>query len=355
MYTTYASGVGLKLSLVWLALMATAAHLVDAETTPSDCAPCHRSESQAFAGAAMAGTLSSAANSSVLRANPKLTARIGQYFYEIVREGDGSILSVSDGNETLRVPLAWAFGKGVAAQTFVFRLDNQWYESRVSYYSELSGLDLTIGARNTVPRDLREAAGHLTRPADMGQCFGCHATNAVRSPGLELAAMVGGVQCARCHVGAEAHLKAVRAGGPPATMQKLGGLNSEEMSDFCGQCHRTWSQIAAEGPRGIQNVRFQPYRLANSKCYDSEDRRIRCTACHDPHRDLETSAGAYDAKCAACHSAAARRIKASTRLCRVGVRRCVTCHMPQVDLPGAHRKFTDHWIRIAKANAPYPD
>jgi hypothetical protein len=127
------------------------------------------------------------------------------------------------------------------------------------------------------------------------------------------------------------------------------------MSDFCGQCHRTWSQIAAGGPRGIQNVRFQPYRLANSKCYDATDRRIRCTACHDPHRDLETSAGAYDAKCAACHSAAARRTKASARLCRVGVRDCATCHMPRLDLPGAHRKFTDHRIRIAKAGEPYPD
>jgi hypothetical protein len=29
--------------------------------------------------------------------------------------------------------------------------------------------------------------------------------------------------------------------------------------------------------------------------------------------------------------------------------------MPRLDLPGAHRKFTDHWIRIAKANEPYPD
>ena len=78
------------------------------------------------------------------------------------------------------------------------------------------------------------------------------------------------------------------------------------MSDFCGQCHRTWAQIAINGPRGILNVRFQPYRLANSKCYDAADRRIRCTACHDPHRDVETSAAAYDAKCARCHSAAFR-------------------------------------------------
>jgi formate-dependent nitrite reductase cytochrome c552 subunit len=34
---------------------------------------------------------------------------------------------------------------------------------------------------------------------------------------------------------------------------------------------------------------------------------------------------------------------------------CVECHMPKVDLPGAHHKFTDHQIRIARAGEPYPN
>ena len=140
------------------------------------------------------------------------------------------------------------------------------------------------------------------------------------------------------------------APGPArAPMRNLGALTTEEMSEFCGQCHRTWSQIASNGPRGIQNVRFQPYRLANSKCYDAADRRIRCTACHDPHRAVETAAAAYDAKCGACHCCAAR-------ICRVGnVKECVRCHMPRLELPGAHQKFTDHRIRIVQANEAYPD
>jgi hypothetical protein len=29
--------------------------------------------------------------------------------------------------------------------------------------------------------------------------------------------------------------------------------------------------------------------------------------------------------------------------------------MPKVDLPGAHFKFTDHRIRIAREGAPYPN
>ena len=58
----------------------------------------------------------------------------------------------------------------------------------------------------------------------------------------------------------------------PVTMKKLSELSTEELSDFCGQCHRTWAQIAADGPHDINNVRFQPYRLANSKCYDPSDK-----------------------------------------------------------------------------------
>ena len=133
-------------------------------------------------------------------------------------------------------------------------------------------------------------------------------------------------------------------------MRMLGNLTAEEMSDFCGQCHRTWSQIAAYGPQGIQNIQFQPYRLGNSKCYDAADHRIRCTTCHDPHRAVETSAAAYDSKCLACHST-----KAGNPTCRAATKDCVSCHMPHLDLPGAHSKFTDHKIRIVKANEPYPD
>ena len=346
---------GLRLVVFQLVLLAVALPLAAAEASPAVCAPCHRAETQTFSRAGMARTLASAANSRVLRTHPKLTGQIGQYSYEIVRAGDESVLTVSDGRRNLRAPLDWAFGAGVSAQTFAYRLDGQWYESRVSYYSVLAGLDLTIGAPNAAPPSLLEAAGHLSKPLDMGKCFGCHATNVVKSPALDLSGMIGGVQCERCHGPSEAHLRAVRTGGPAASMRKLGGMTTEETSDFCGQCHRTWAEIAAEGPHGIQNVRFQPYRLANSKCYDAEDPRIRCTACHNPHRELETSADAYDAKCAVCHSAAARRTKASAHLCRVGTRDCAACHMPQLELPGAHRKFTDHRIRIARADEPYPD
>jgi hypothetical protein len=103
------------------------------------------------------------------------------------------------------------------------------------------------------------------------------------------------------------------------------------------------------GPHGTANVRFQPYRLANSKCYDADDKRISCLACHDPHREVDHVAADYDSKCQACHGGG----KPEAKACKVATNNCVACHMIKIELPGGHHKFTDHDIRIATAK--YPD
>jgi hypothetical protein len=324
-----------------LLLTATVLLPASAATSPDACAPCHRAETAAFKQSPMTRALETGADASILRANPKLTATLGVYSYEIARSGDRPVYTVTDGKETIQVPVEWAFGQGSAGQTYVFRRDGQWYESRVSYFTALHGLDLTLGA-SVAPRNLTEAAGRLAPASEMRLCFDCHATHVPKSTPFALDEVTPGIQCERCHGPADAHL----AGSP---MKKLDALTTEQLSDFCGQCHRTWSQIALNGPHGIGNVRFQPYRLANSRCYDAADSRIKCTACHNPHRRVETAAAAYDAKCSACHS------RTATRRCKVASSNCVTCHMPRLDLPGAHQKFTDHRIRIVHANEAYPD
>jgi hypothetical protein len=104
---------------------------------------------------------------------------------------------------------------------------------------------------------------------------------------------------------------------------------------------------------GLSNVRFQPYRIFNSRCY-STDARIGCTACHDPHGPLEHNAAFYDLKCLACHQVS-KTTEANVRLCKIGKRDCASCHMPKIALPGAHFQFTDHRIRIVRPGAPYPN
>ena len=193
---------------------------------------------------------------------------------------------------------------------------------------------------------------------DAADCFNCHATNALHGRRADTDHLSAGVQCERCHGASEKHVAAFQSGDlRQAAMRKLGTLRTEEISDFCGQCHRTWAQIAAQGPHDINNVRFQPYRLTNSKCYDAMDPRISCVACHDPHREAEHAAAFYDAKCLACHSSAKSGALAArpAKTCPAAAKDCVTCHMPKYELPGAHDVFADHWIRVLKAGAPYPE
>jgi hypothetical protein len=290
-----------------------------AAASPQDCAPCHPAQTARFAETGMTRALQAGSG------NLRLTGKLGAYSYTV----EDSVYTVSDAVNTLRFPIVRSFGEGSTGQTWLFRRDGIWQESRVSYFAGLKGLALTIGQQPAAVHTLEEAAGRPVPASEARRCFGCHATG--ETPGI---------QCERCHGATARHLE--NSAVIPA---RLGKLSTEEMSNFCGECHRTWSRIAAEGPRGVQNVRFQPYRLANSKCYDAADERIRCTACHNPHQPLETNLSAYDAKCQACHAASGHARQKKD---------CVTCHMPRVELPGAHSAFTDHRIRIVKAGE-YPD
>jgi hypothetical protein len=290
-----------------------------AAASPEACARCHTAQTAKFNQSGMTQAMRAGSG------NLHYTQKLGPWTYSVA----DSTYTVTDGAATLRFPIAWSFGHGTTGQTWLFQRDGTWHESRASYFAGIDGLDITIGQQSITPHNLSEAAGRPIPAQEARQCFSCHATGATP-----------GIQCERCHGSTEAHLKTVN----PAPRQ-LGKLSTEELSDFCGECHRTWSQISIAGPRGIQNVRFQPYRLAGSKCYDAADPRIRCTACHNPHEPLQTTAAAYDAKCQSCH----------TTTCPVATKDCVTCHMPAVDLPGAHKKFTDHRIRIVKPGEAYPD
>ena len=118
--------------------------------------------------------------------------------------------------------------------------------------------------------------------------------------------------------------------------------------------------MLSQGNPSIANIRFQPYRLTGSKCYDPDDARISCLACHNPHHDFKPQTVNFDKKCLACHAGGnashtkAASLKPGAKACPVAKEKCVSCHMPKLELPGAHYKFTDHRIRIVKPNEPYP-
>ena len=340
--------VGLCLMLPGLPLPAAGAPPLPGDAV---CTACHITQATHYRTTPMADALEKVDECTILKQHPDLSFQEGPYHSRITMQADSSILTVSQGTETLTIPLLWAFGRGKAGQTYVFEYDGAMYESRVSFYNALGALDLTMGALGSQPHSIVEAAGRRMDAIGARDCFGCHSNGGVIDKKLHLESLVPGVGCQSCHGPAEKHTDAAYAGDPVAAeLPHLGALSAGDMADLCGRCHRTWSQIALSGPRGVNNVRFQPYRLANSKCFDPEDRRIRCAACHDPHGEVASNLATYDAKCTACHATALH-----TKVCRVAKGNCVECHMPKLDLPGAHAKFTDHQIRIVRAGSPYPN
>ncbi len=290
----------------------------------------------------------------VLAAHPLLTFHMGAYTWTVESHSGQSIYKVTDGTSTISMPIHWSFG--AQAQTWVFELDGKFYESIVSFYPSANGLGVTTGDERLTPQTLREAMGRELTTMDTKLCFGCHASDAVTSHKLTLNTIHPGVTCAHCHEGALDHASDAAVADFSTAPPRLQDMTSESLSNFCGQCHRSWETVVRNGWRGLPDVRFQPYRLANSRCFNGTDPRISCIACHDPHKDLIRNDASYDSKCLACHAPNARPTSTGkAKSCPTATSGCVSCHMPKVTLPGGYLHFTDHQIRIVKTGEPFPN
>ena len=293
-----------------------------------------------------------------LISHPRLTFQKFGYTYVVETKDGQTTYSVSNGTQTITLPIRWNFGKG--AQTWMFERNGVYYESLVSYYPSIDGLEITTGDADITPTTLDEAVGRKLRTSEPKDCFGCHSTGAVNNGQFTFNSLEPGVTCEHCHVGASSHMiSAVQGEGMETAPPDLRKLTSEDMSNFCGQCHRSWETVIRSKWRGQIDVRFQPYRLANSKCFSGTDPRISCIACHDPHQELVTDTAAYDVKCLACHAtkntSTATDTKTKAKACPVATNNCASCHMPQVKLPNGLVTFHDHEIRIVKPGMHYPD
>jgi len=321
------------------------------------CAECHKKASSPFAQTGMALAMEKVPESKVLSENPKLTLQIGPYAYEVKREGKKSSYSVTDGKNTISVPIEYAIGQGRMGQTYVLEHDGKFYESRVSFYEEIKGLDFTIGSPRGVPASLDEAFGRVLSNTELVSCFGCHSNGATAGQKLQLEKIAHGVRCESCHGPGAPHIAAVKAGEPGYKSVfnpgRLGG--DEQTQQFCAVCHRGNDEFSLLKSMEINNVRFQPYRIFYSKCY-SDDRNIRCTACHNPHEQLREDPAYYDSRCLACHAIKGQpAAQGSAPSCPVSNKDCTSCHMPKTEIKAAHFKFTDHYIRIVKPGEKYPN
>lgn len=321
------------------------------------CGECHKKHFASHSHSGMAVAMEPIAGSKVLSENPQLTMRVGPYSYEIKRSGKESFYSVTDGKDTISLSILYAFGEGKMGQTYMLQHQGKFYESLVSFYKEPKGLDFTIGAPREVPKLLTDAVGRALSANEVSSCFSCHATGAVIGGQLRLENFVHGVRCESCHGPGGGHIAAVKAGEPGAMgIFNPGLLSGDELTQqFCAACHRGAEEFSLLKSMEINNVRFQPYRIFNSKCY-SDDRNISCTACHNPHEPLREDPAYYDKRCLECHTLKSKPAKTGDGIsCPVAEKNCTSCHMPKIDIPAAHFKFTDHYIRIVRPGEKYPN
>ncbi len=349
-----------------LLVFLTAGIAVAAQTSHKNvataCSSCHAAQAKPQPDTPMGRAMQWSDADPLFKTHPQLRFHKGPYTYTIDTKNSQPVYSVTDGARTISLPIRWSFGKG--AQTWVLEKDGDLLESMVSYYPSIDGLEVTTGDEGLRPQNLDEAVGRKLRRGEPRDCFGCHSTGGVSMGKLQLPNLEPGVTCEHCHAGADAHLVASfqneAAETAPPDLRKL---STEDIANFCGQCHRTWETVVRSRWRGEINVRFQPYRMTNSKCFDGTDPRISCIACHDPHQDLVRNDAFYDSKCLACHASKNETANTSAKTdghrdakaCTVATTNCVTCHMPKVKLPNGLMTFHDHEIRIVKPGAPYPN
>lgn len=323
------------------------------------CIQCHTALAAKRLANPMSRALEPVENCDVLKTHPRLDFRNGAYNYQIVREGSRSLYTISQGANSISEPVLFCFGQGKAGQTYVFQHQGVFYESRVSYYQEIQGLDFTILHSHSEPSSIEDGLGRpMTTEAAQG-CFACHSTASVRSGQLQLEHLMPGVGCEGCHGPGEKHVAAIKAGSRNLQIFNPAKMEPDELSqEFCGACHVSFEKaLLMPGQGGTNNLRYQPYRIFNSRGHNN-DARISCVACHDPHDKLADKAASYDSKCLACHLTTRSEAKTSARsaaACPVSKQQCTTCHMPKIELPGGHGKFTDHWIRIVKPGAAMPN
>ena len=334
------------------------------------CGDCHTTESASQPTTPMAQAAFRTADGVLPRESLAGSSPIGSNTYRILTQpgiarSQPLRLQANVGGQSSTASIAWIIGADVHGQTYILGNEGAFAESQVSSFSSIHGLSLTPG--HAAAHGPQPVLGEALSPDAVKHCFSCHTTASSTVAGFELEKAEPGVHCEACHGPGVAHIATVKEGQMDrarAAILDPAHLSPSNSIDFCGACHRTSMDVLVqEGVFNVSNVRFQPYRLEKSSCWlKTQDARLTCIACHNPHEPLVREAGYYDRKCLSCHSPQVTSsiqtdtgiVKPAHLACPKASENCTSCHMPKYDVPEMHAKFTDHFIRIVRAGSAYP-
>jgi hypothetical protein len=316
------------------------------------CGRCHRDKFAAQTNTPMARAVKPATAEAFTNMPRSMQFRTGTYDYSVVQTETGAQYSTTNGQQSASAALTWVFGDRQFGDTFLYQQNGIYFESRVSYYRALNGLDLTTGRTRFQPSRIDTALGRRMSPDEPPLCFGCHSTASSTDSQFHPERLIPGVTCEACHgPGAQhvAQMSLEHDAGTSTLIFNPARLSPADSVDFCGACHRTSADVSLNPVSGIFVLRFPAYRLEQSRCWGDGDARLTCTACHDAHKPRVQDAAFYDKVCLSCHSPASGATKDRAHAigaCKVSNHECVSCHMPKYTIPSMHTDFTDHKIAV---------
>lgn len=348
---------------------------LDAFVGSAACVHCHQDEASSRP-TSMQRAAKPAADETFLKGKPPQVYTTKPFTYTLDTIPAGLEYTVSDGPHKLSRKLDWIIGDGVLARTFLYQMDGHWYQSLASFYTEPAALDITTGLNRGASQELASALGTPLSTDDTIKCFGCHTVHATTSQGFNPLHAEAGLGCEACHGPGRSHASqmSTAAKSPPSaghisaatsTIFNPAKLSPTDSNDFCGACHRSFADATLSTAQvhatSTAVVRFQPYRIEESRCWrDTQDARLTCLGCHNPHEPLNRDAAFYNKRCLQCHAAAPSATAAAPPLahaasvCPKATSQCISCHMPKVHIASMHADFTDHYIRIAHPGEAVP-
>ena len=279
------------------------------------------------------------------------------------RENDRIDLASGPVEKAARAVIDYALGSGHHGVTMLAKGEDGRHRSlRVSYYTGGDHWGLTSGFE-AKPADPMGYLGEALSEEGFNACLNCHTTRFTSEKdrsGPE--AVDRGIGCERCHGPGDHHVRAVEANWPSPAIARPRLATPARRLKLCAQCHASDGVIPPADPRFI---RFQATTLPFSRCVSESGGRLDCVACHDPHTNVETSPAYYEARCLACHgqgqgrgakAASGMRVEAvaATPCPTNPAGGCLPCHMPKVSGIMPFMAFTDHHIRVRRADDGRP-
>jgi hypothetical protein len=316
------------------------------------CGRCHQDKFETQKNTPMARAVKPATPAAFSNIPHAMHFHTGSYDYLLSQTATGAEYSTTNGQQSASAAVSWVFGDRQFGDTFLYQQNGIYFESRVSYYKQLDGLDLTTGRTRFAPTRIETALGRRMSPDEPPLCFGCHSTASSTDGVFHPDRLIPGVSCEACHSPGAQHVAQMSLehdAGTPTFIFNPARLGPDDSVDFCGACHRTSADVSLNSITGIFNLRFPAYRLEQSRCWGKSDARLTCIACHDPHKPRVQDGRFYDKVCLGCHSPTnvAQKDQAhAIGICKVSNHDCVSCHMPKYTIPSMHTDFTDHKIAV---------